>query len=97
MALGLWNGTFRHRPPEGTRTIHLAASFNKDYSPAQQLDGPDDRGFFSTTVVLPAGRYWYKYIHDGKKYRHDPANWRQTGYFNDSVLTVGTPPREGTP
>jgi len=28
-------------------------------------------------------------VHDGNKYRHDPANWRQTGFFNDSVLTVG--------
>ena len=91
---GKFDVTFRHRPPEGTRTVHLAASFNKDYSPVQQLDGPDDRGFFTTTVVLPAGRYWYKYVHDGKKYRHDPANWRQTGYFHDSVLVVGRPLRD---
>lgn len=89
---GKFDVTFRHRPPEGTTTVHLAAGFNKDYSPVQQLDGPDDRGFFTTTVVLPAGRYWYKYVHNGNKYRHDPANWRQTGYFNDSVLVVGQAP-----
>jgi peroxiredoxin len=83
--------TFRHRPPEGTKTVHIAASFNKDYSPVQKLDGPDDRGFFTTTLVLPEGRYVYKYVQDGKNYRHDPANWRQTGYFNDSVLAVGKP------
>jgi hypothetical protein len=39
-------------------------------------------------VVAP-GEYKYKYVHDGSKYRHDPANWRQTGFFHDSVLRVG--------
>jgi hypothetical protein len=86
---GLFDVTFRHHPPDRTRTVHLAASFNKDYSPVQLLDGPDSEGFFTTTVAVPAGRYKYKYVHDGNKYRHDPANWRQTGFFNDSVLTVG--------
>ena len=76
-------------PPEGTKSVHLAASFNPDYSPVQKLDGPDERGFFATTVVVDAGEYKYKYVHNGNKYRHDPANWRQTGYFNDSVLIVG--------
>ncbi len=42
-----------------------------------------------TTVVVPAGKYKYKYVHDGNRYRHDPANWRQMGFFNDSELTVG--------
>jgi peroxiredoxin len=86
---GQFDVTFRHHPPEGTKTVHLAASFHKDYSPAEELDGPDPQGFFTTTVVVPAGEYKYKYVHDGNKYRHDPANWRQTGYFNDSVLKVG--------
>jgi len=86
---GQFDVTFRHHPPEGTKTVHLAASFHKDYSPVDKLDGPDEKGFFTTTVVVPAGQYKYKYVHDGNKYRHDPANWRQTGYFNDSVLTVG--------
>jgi hypothetical protein len=81
--------TFRHRPPEGAKTVHLAASFNKDYAPAQKLDGPDAEGYFTTTVVVPAGEFEYEYVHDGNKYRHGPANWRQTGYFDDSVLIVG--------
>jgi 1,4-alpha-glucan branching enzyme len=86
---GRFDVTFRHHPPEGTKSVHLAASFNPDYSPVQKLDGPDEDGFFTTTVVVDAGQYKYKYVHDGNKYRHDPANWRQTGYFNDSVLIVG--------
>jgi peroxiredoxin len=86
---GQFDVTFRHRPPEGVKTVHLAASFNADYSPVQELDGPDAQGFFTTTVVVPAGQYKYKYVHDGQHYRHDPANWRQMGFFNDSELTVG--------
>ena len=42
---GQFDVTFRHHPPEGTKTVHLAASFNKDYSPVQELDGPDATGF----------------------------------------------------
>jgi hypothetical protein len=72
--------------------VHVAASINPDYSPVQQLEGPDERGFFTTTVVVPKGKYKYKYVHDGNKSRHDPANWRQMGYFNDSVLMVGKGP-----
>jgi len=89
---GRFDVTFLHHPPQGTTTVHLAASFNPDYSPVQKLDGPDERGFFTTTVIVDAGQYKYKYVHDGIKYRHDPANWRQTGYFNDSVLEVGKAP-----
>jgi hypothetical protein len=89
---GQFDVTFRHRPPEGVKTVHLAAGFNTDYSPTQALDGPDAQGFFTTTVVVPGGRYKYKYVHDGQKYRHDPANWRQTGFFNDSDLWVGERP-----
>jgi len=89
---GDFDVTFRHRPPAGTKTVHLAGSFNKDYSPAQQLEGPNTDGLFSVTIRIPAGQYKYKYVQDGNKYRHDPANWRQVGYFNDSVLTVGQAP-----
>ncbi len=86
---GQFDVTFRHRPPAGVKTVHLAASFNNDYSPVQQLAGPDAQGFFATTIVVATGQYKYKYVHDGNKYRHDPANWRQVDFFNDSVLTVG--------
>jgi peroxiredoxin len=89
---GKFDVTFRHRPPAGTKTVHLAGTFNKDFSPVQQLEGPDGKGLFTTTLVLAAGRYEYKYVQDGKNYRHDPANWRQAGFFNNSVLMVGESP-----
>jgi hypothetical protein len=44
---------------------------------------------FTTTLVLPTGRYEYKYVQNGKNYWHDPANWREAGFFNNSVLTGG--------
>ena len=89
---GKYDVTFRHRPPAGTKTVHLAGTFNKDFSPVQPLDGPDRDGLFTTTIPLPLGRYEYKYVHDRKHYRHDSANWRQAGFFNNSVLTVGKAP-----
>ncbi len=49
---GQFDVTFRHYPPEGTKTVQVAVSFNKDYSPVQELDGPDATGFFTTTVAI---------------------------------------------
>jgi peroxiredoxin len=89
---GQFDVTFRHRPPAGTRTVHVAGTFNKDFSPVQKLDGPGPDGLFTTTIRLTAGRYEYKFVQDGKNYRHDPANWRQAGFFNNSVLSVGQTP-----
>jgi AMP-activated protein kinase-like protein len=89
---GDFDVTFRHRPPAGTKTVHLAGTFNKDYSPVQKLDGPGPDGLFTTTIRLQPGQYKYKYVQDVRKYRHDPANWRQVGFFNDSVLSVGKTP-----
>jgi hypothetical protein len=51
---GRFDVTFRHRAPQGTKTVHLAASFHKDYSPVDELAGPDQNGFFTTTVVVPS-------------------------------------------
>jgi hypothetical protein len=90
---GDFDVTFRHRPPAGTKTVHLAGTFNKDFSLVQELEGPDPDGLFAATIRLPTGRYEYKYVQDGKNYRHDPANWRQAGFFNNSVLTVEAPGR----
>ncbi|AGA27978.1 redoxin domain-containing protein [Singulisphaera acidiphila] len=89
---GNFDVTFRHRPPAGTKRVQLAGTFNKDFSPVQPLDGPGSDGLYTVTIPLPPGRYEYKYVQDGKNYRHDPANWRQAGFFNNSVLTVGKTP-----
>ena len=81
----------RHLPPSSAQGYEDGLprrQLQQDWSPVQKLDGPDKQGVFTTTLVLPAGRYEYKYVQDGKNYRHDPANWRQAGFFNNSVLTV---------
>jgi len=41
---GKFDVTFRHRPPAGTKSVHLAGTFNKDFSPVQGLDGPGPDG-----------------------------------------------------
>ena len=40
--------TFRHRPPPGTSTVRLAASFNADYSQFEKLADPDAAGFLTS-------------------------------------------------
>ena len=44
---------------------------------------------YSITVDLPAGVQTYKFVLDGQKWVHDPANPDQDGYFHDSVIAVG--------
>jgi hypothetical protein len=81
--------TFRYRPPAGTKAVYLAGTFN-DWKPtALKMDGPDDSGRFQTKLVLNSGIYEYKYVLDGTRWRHDPANRRQAGDYHNSVLAVG--------
>ena len=44
-------------------------------------------------LVLNAGTYEYKFVLEGKTWKTDPANRRQAGYFNNSVLEVGGGPK----
>jgi hypothetical protein len=82
--------TFRHRPPAGTRSVYLAGTFN-DWKPtALKLEGPDASGAFSTRLELAAGRYEYKFVLDGTRWRADPGNRRQTGFYHNSELAVGS-------
>jgi peroxiredoxin len=81
--------TFRYRAPAGTKAVYLAGTFN-DWKPtALKMDGPDGAGRFQTALALDAGTYEYKFVLDGTRWRHDPANRRQAGFFNNSVLEVG--------
>ena len=36
-----------------------------------------------------AGTYEYKYVLDGTRWRHDPGNRRQAGYYHNSVIEIG--------
>jgi hypothetical protein len=65
---------FRYRPNIAARDVYLAGSFNNWQPTVQKLDGPDREGFYSTRLVLKAGRYEYKFVLDGKTWRADPGN-----------------------
>jgi hypothetical protein len=55
------------------------------------MDGPDAQNRFSTKLVLKPGRHEYKFVIDGKDWRHDPGNLQQVGMYNNSLLTL--PPK----
>jgi peroxiredoxin/mono/diheme cytochrome c family protein len=86
--------TFRYKAPPGTKEVYLAGPFNGWKPAGHKMDGPDAEGRFTTRVELKAGRHEYKFVLEGKHWRHDPGNPQQVGYFNNSVLQVGTT-REG--
>jgi 1,4-alpha-glucan branching enzyme len=86
---GRYDVTFRYRPPAGTASVYLAGGFNDWKQTALKMDGPDKSGEFRTTLTLDAGTHEYKYVLDGTKWRHDPGNRRQEGYYHNSVLELG--------
>jgi peroxiredoxin/mono/diheme cytochrome c family protein len=86
---GRYEITFRYQAPAGTKSVYLAGNFN-DWKPADhKMDGPNDKGAFTTRLVLKAGTYEYKYVLEGKVWRADPGNPLQNGFYNNSVLSVG--------
>jgi peroxiredoxin len=86
---GRYEATFRYRAPAGTKAVYLAGTFN-DWKPtALKMDRPDTSGRFETKRVLDAGAHEYKFVLDGTRWRHDPGNRRQTGFYHNSVLEVG--------
>jgi hypothetical protein len=56
------------------------------------MDGPDDSRRFQAKLVLAAGTYEYKYVLEGTRWRHDPGNRRQAGYYHNSVVQIGKTP-----
>jgi peroxiredoxin/mono/diheme cytochrome c family protein len=86
---GRYDVTFRYRPPAGTASVYLAGTFN-DWKPtALKMGGPDDSGRFETKLTLAAGPHEYKYVLEGTRWRHDPGNRRQAGFYHNSVLELG--------
>ena len=53
------------------------------------MDGPDEQGNYTTKLKLAAGIYEYKFVLDGKRWRFDPGNPTQTGFYRNSQLRVG--------
>jgi peroxiredoxin len=86
---GRYEVTFAYRPPSGTKTVHLAGTFNEWKKDALALEGPDDKGRYRKTLALEAGRHEYKFVLDGKRWHQDPASRRQAGGYHNSVLQLG--------
>ncbi|HTU93523.1 MAG TPA: redoxin domain-containing protein [Gemmataceae bacterium] len=86
---GQYEVVFRYQAPPGTKLVYLGGNFN-DWKPTgHKMDGPDAKGVFTTRLVMKAGIYEYKYALEGKLWRTDPGNPRQSGFYNNSVLSVG--------
>jgi hypothetical protein len=88
VADGRYEVQFHYLAPAGTKAVFLAGEFNNWKTNAHKMDGPDAKGLFTTNLTLRPGRYEYKYVLEGKNWRHDPANPHQAGYFHNSVLFV---------
>jgi peroxiredoxin/mono/diheme cytochrome c family protein len=80
--------TFRYQAPAGTKAVFLAGSFNGWKPDGHRMDGPDAEGRFTTRLELPAGKHEYKFVLDGKVWRHDPGNPHQAGHFHNSLLVL---------
>lgn len=85
---GRYEVLFHYQAPPGTKAVFLAGEFNNWKTNARKMDGPDALGVFTTKLTLRPGRYEYKYVLEGKAWRHDPANPQQSGHFHNSVLVV---------
>jgi hypothetical protein len=92
---GEYRVTFRYRPtsddveaPSPVNTVHLAGQFNAWKPDAQAMSGPNGEGFYETDVKLPAGRYEYKFVLNGKVWKTDPANRDATLEYKNSILLV---------
>ncbi len=86
--------TFKYRPPPAAKAkkVYLAGSFNEWKPDSHAMDGPDKEGTFVTRLTLKKGSYEYKFVIDGRTWKHDPGNPRQAGFYNNSVLEVGQAP-----
>jgi hypothetical protein len=92
---GEYRVTFRYRPKEGdpeladaVRAVFLAGSFNDWKMDQRQLAGPDAEGYFSTDLRLPAGRYEYKFVVNGRVWKADPGTSERTAEYGNSILMV---------
>jgi peroxiredoxin/mono/diheme cytochrome c family protein len=81
--------TFRYRPTIAAQRVYLSGDFNRWQSTAHAMQGPDREGRYSTTLALAPGKYEYKFVLDGTKWRSDPGNIEQVKPSRNSVLRLG--------
>lgn len=80
--------TFQYQGDAGTKTVHVAGSFNDWNMERHSMLGPDKDGVFTTTIPLKAGQYQYKFVLNGEHWVHDPQNPNREGPFNNTVVRV---------
>jgi peroxiredoxin len=86
---GDYEVTFAYTPLHKAKTVHLAGTFNDWKETALKMDGPGADGRYTAKVTLKAGNHEYKFVVDGNRWRTDPGNPQQIGYFRNSLLKVG--------
>jgi peroxiredoxin len=89
LADGRYEVTFHYPAPKGASAVYLAGTFNEWKPTAHKMDGPNASGVYETKLTLDAGTYEYKFVLDGTRWRQDPGNRRQVGFYNNSLLEVG--------
>jgi thiol-disulfide isomerase/thioredoxin len=87
---------FKYRPTLPAQAVYLAGAFNNWKPDGHKMDGPDDKGTYSTKLKLKAGAHEYKFVIDGKTWRADPGNPDFAGDYANSVLVVGPKPAAAT-
>jgi hypothetical protein len=93
---GAWyRVSFRYRPmadagksDAGVEAVYLAGEFNQWNPTGVAMEGPDAEGFYTKELHLAAGRYQYKFVVNGTKWRTDPGNRETAGAYGNSVVTV---------
>ena len=85
---GQYEVTFRHRPDGPAKSVALVGSFTGWKDKPVAMTGPDAKGDYTTTVALAPGAYEYKFLIDGKTYRHDPGNPESAGFFHNSLIRL---------
>ncbi len=85
---GRYEVAFRYKPDAPAQAVALVGSFTDWKNKALAMNGPDARGFYTTNVVLGPGVHEYKFLLDGDRYRHDPGNPLQVGYFHNSAIKL---------
>lgn len=75
-----------------SKSVSIAGSFNAWSIQKDSLSGPDKNGIWSIVIPLPAGRYEYLFVVDGKKWQPDPSVPEVDDGFGEknSVLVIGS-------
>lgn len=85
---GQYRVQFSYSPGAEIKSVSVAGSFN-GWDRGAQLDGPNEDGVYSKTIVLRGGDHEYKFFIDGREWTADPENPNRSGPFGNSLLSLG--------